>query len=284
MSEGPQVKRRAEWLHRHLAGRTVLGCKTTRPALAEFADRIPSGCVNRVFCKGKHIVMDFGQAGYLHNRLLMRGRWRREPGEFLFLPAEVWLSLYVDGQSLNNVNGQILRPLDQTALDTLLAGLGPDMMTQPFPHEAFRRALAGCRKPVAEALLDQAVVCGIGNVAKSEALYSARIDPRRPATALTPEELQRLGLAVHAVMWESYRRGGRWTHRVYRKQAQPCPRCGGTIRLLRLAPSRRSTYYCTSCQKGTAPEQAELLPADTCAPPGRTKPVVETQRGGRHRQ
>ena len=97
-------------------------------------------------------------------------------------------------------------------------------------------------------MLDQSLVSGVGNIAKSEALFLARIDPRVTGRRLPQEQLERLVLAIHRVTQDSYRDGGRWATRVYRRTGKPCPLCSTAIvRFLQGRPSR-STYFCPSCQ------------------------------------
>ena len=248
MSEGPQVKLRTEWLNRYLSGRRLVSCTTTRPELKRAAAEATGKRALRCFCKGKHICIELEGGLFFHNHLLMRGKWRRVPGEFLLLPPHVWLALCVGEHTIYNVNGQLLEPVTAEEVRGILASLGPDVMARPFARAAICAALSGSAMPVAEALLKQGVVSGIGNVAKSEILYAARIDPGCPACALTVERLDALVQAVRCVMWDSYRNSGRWTHKVYRRAGRPCLTCNAPIEVLRLAPSRRSIYFCPLCQ------------------------------------
>jgi endonuclease-8 len=105
------------------------------------------------------------------------------------------------------------------------------------------------RLSIAEALLDQAVVAGIGNIARSEILFSARIDPRAKVSELGDCEMPRLLAAIHDTLWASYNNGGRWKCVVYRTAGGECINCGGAIRSIKLPPSRRATYFCPRCQK-----------------------------------
>ena len=74
MAEGPQVLRRTEWLHRYLADRTVLRCESKRDDIP--ADRLTGLTVQRVFCHGKNIFVQFQSGLLLYNHLLMRGTWK----------------------------------------------------------------------------------------------------------------------------------------------------------------------------------------------------------------
>lgn len=247
MSEGPQVKLRTDWLERHLLGRQVIKVLAPRPSLRD-AVALEERRVERCFCKGKHIFIEFEGGLHLHNHLLMRGRWRREAGQLLFPPQDLWLGLYVGEATLCNLHGQMLELIDPPRVQRLLDQLGPDAMTRPFPREALERNLLGSRLPIAEFLLDQHLVAGVGNTARSEILFAAGIDPRTPAGELTAESLRRLWEAVESVLWESYRRGGQWRCRVYGRRGEPCEGCHGILRTLYLAPSRRSIYFCPRCQ------------------------------------
>jgi endonuclease-8 len=248
MSEGPQVKLRTEWLAKHLVDRKVVSCLTSRSELEPYIPRLAGSHVEECFCKGKHIFIRFQGGLYIHNHLLMRGRWRRIDGQLLFLPSGAWLGLYVGPHTICNYNGQMLRFVYEDSVQETLSSLGPDTMQEPYPEEEVRAALRASDLHIAEALLDQSVVCGVGNVAKSEALYLAGVDPRAFPGRLEAVRLRRLVEAIQSVMRESYRNGGRWTHRVYRRSGQRCTSCGGRVRVVRLPPSKRSTYFCPSCQ------------------------------------
>lgn len=248
MSEGPQVRLRTEWLERHLVGRTVLKVQTARPKLRDAGLLLPERRVVSCFCKGKHIFIEFEGALFLHNHLLMRGRWLREPGQLLIVPDDMWLGLFVGDATLCNLRGQVLEWMDRRGVDETLRHLGPDAMASPFPWDAVRQNLLGSDLPVAEFLLDQSMISGVGNVAKSEILFAAKIDPRQAAASLSSGQIDRLCNATEAVMRESYRIGGRWLHRVYRRRGEACQVCGDRVRLMRLRPSRRSVYFCPACQ------------------------------------
>ncbi|HEY8393929.1 MAG TPA: Fpg/Nei family DNA glycosylase [Thermaerobacter sp.] len=147
-----------------------------------------------------------------------------------------------------------------------LLELGPEPLGRRFGPGFLARRLAGRRAPIKAALLDQRVVAGLGNIYADEALFRARIDPRRAAGSLTPGELGRLVRAIRAVLrdalsaggttFSDYRDGlgreGGFAPRlaVYGRAGQPCRRCRTPIATVRLAG--RTTHFCPSCQEGTA--------------------------------
>jgi endonuclease-8 len=247
LAEGPQVRRRTEWLEKYLAGRKVLRCQSTREDIP--AESFTGKRIERVFCKGKHIFLEFEAGLFLHNHLLMRGTWKKLEGQQLFLPPNAWIALYVGPYTICNLGGQMLKFVTKGDVDEQLASLGPDAMAEPFPEEEIAGMLIAQRLPIAEALLDQSVVAGIGNIAKSELLFSAGIDPRAKVSELGDGEMPKLLKVIRETLWGSYNSGGRWKCSVYRKAGEPCVKCGGTIRLIKQPPSRRATYFCPRCQQ-----------------------------------
>lgn len=247
MSEGPQVLRRTEWLGRCLSGRKVLRCMSARTEIP--AESLTGRQIRQVFCKGKHIFIEFDGGAFLHNHLLMRGKWKKLDGNQLFLPDDAWLGLYVGPYTICNLNGQMLNLVGHDDVAAQLASLGPDAMTQPYPAEEIRAALAACTLPISETLLDQSVLAGVGNIAKSEILFQTGLDPRVPANEVTGATMDRLLESIRRVLWASYHAGGRWVCQVYHRNGQRCEVCGSVIRSIRLAPSKRATYFCPSCQR-----------------------------------
>ena len=247
MSEGPQVLRRTEWLDRYLAKRTVLRCISARTEIP--AESLIGRKIQRAFCKGKHILIEFDSGVFLHNHLLMRGTWKKLSGNQLFLPDDAWLGLYVGPYTMCNLNGQMLRLVNQEEATKQLTTLGPDAMAQPNPADEIRAALAASALPISEALLDQSVLAGVGNIAKSEILFQTDLDPRVPANEVTGATMDRLMESIPRVLWASYHAGGRWVCQVYHRYGQRCDVCGSVIRSVRLAPSKRATYFCPSCQR-----------------------------------
>lgn len=248
MSEGPQVRVTTDRLRRHLLGMTVHRCRTTRPNLEAFAEGVVGREVTRLWCKGKHIFVSFGDDLFLHNHLLMRGSWRRLQGRLLLLPEPMWLALELDRATVCNYRGQMLKMADSAHVERQLQSLGPDLLDEATTVTQIASALAADPRPVGEVLMDQAVLCGVGNVIKSETLFLAHVHPAAPCADLPEETITRLAHCVHRFMWDTYRAGGRWVQRVYRRTGQRCTACRSTIRMIRQGKSARTTYFCPGCQ------------------------------------
>jgi formamidopyrimidine-DNA glycosylase len=144
-----------------------------------------------------------------------------------------------------------------------LAGLGIDALSRGFSAYCLREMLAASKRPLKDFLLDQTQVAGIGNIYSCESLWHARLDPRRRANSLKPEEARRLHKAIVSVLSRALEcclhpapdfRDPKWWFqglekilRAYGREGKPCRRCGESIQ--RIAQGGRSTYCCGRCQK-----------------------------------
>jgi formamidopyrimidine-DNA glycosylase len=152
------------------------------------------------------------------------------------------------------------------SLDTVMTGLkrlGPEPFSDAFTGAYLKQRLKGSTRPIKTALLDQALVAGVGNIYADESLFAAEIPPLTPSGKLTIEQLLRLrnelvnvlniSIGVGGTTFSDFRDlegvngnygGQSW---VYRRSGQPCRRCGTPISREKL--SGRSTHWCPSCQR-----------------------------------
>jgi formamidopyrimidine-DNA glycosylase len=138
------------------------------------------------------------------------------------------------------------RRLGRVRLEPAIERLGPD--AAEISRRAFRERVARSRMPVKARIMDQAVLAGVGNLLADEALWRARIDPNRPANALSEEELDRLRVAVRAANRSAIAGGGVHTGKVIpaRRRDGVCPRCGTAM--ARGTIGGRTTYWCPAEQ------------------------------------
>ena len=139
----------------------------------------------------------------------------------------------------------------QLRRDPRLTRLGPDLLAADFDAAAAARALrgAGPQVEIGEALLDQSLVAGIGNIFKSEGCFRAGINPSRRLESLSDEELKALLEVTRGLMLEAVETGHQ-PDRVYRKVGRPCPHCQTTIQSRAQGDSARLSYWCPACQPG----------------------------------
>jgi formamidopyrimidine-DNA glycosylase len=158
-----------------------------------------------------------------------------------------------------------LMPTDAAEAHPLLARLGPEPLGNAFHEDHLAAALAGRRTPVKSALLDQRIVAGLGNIYVCEALFRARISPRRRAGNLGPRRLARLVPAIRDVLREAIAAGGsslrdyrqadgelgyfQHAFDVYGREGAACRTPGCGARVARIVQSARSSFYCPRCQR-----------------------------------
>ncbi len=160
-------------------------------------------------------------------------------------------------------------PTEELAQNPLLQKLGIDAMDKDFDGNYLYQKFHNKSTAVKMALLDQHIVCGIGNIYASEALFDARILPQRPATNLSKKECAQLAESVKAVLRKAIKAGGSTLkdyrrpdgsmgyfqneHCVYNKTGQRCPNCVCDIKktggVQKTVLGGRSTFYCATLQK-----------------------------------
>ena len=217
--------------------------------------------------KGKQLLVTLERDGAkvgLLSHLGMTGKWLRRRADdppIRFSRARLFLDddsvLHFDDMRLFGR----LRVAPGARFDEVpeVAALGPDPLEEGIDPDALAAALARSRLPVKVRIMDQAVIPGVGNIYASEALFRARIDPRRKASSLSRAEVRRLAKSVVEAMRDGIVRqespeityveeGGENPFLVYAREGEPCPRCRrATIR--RVVQAQRSTYFCPRCQR-----------------------------------
>jgi formamidopyrimidine-DNA glycosylase len=160
---------------------------------------------------------------------------------------------------------------DKLDAEPLLRGLGPEPLGNAFDAAMLARACAGKKNSLKAALLDQRIVAGLGNIYVCEALFRARLSPKRLASTIASrtgapnERAERLVESIKAVLNEAIEAGGsslrdhrltdgdlgmfQHNFRVYDREGERCrsPGCGGTVK--RIVQNGRSTFFCPACQK-----------------------------------
>jgi endonuclease-8 len=176
----------------------------------------------------------------------MRGRWQVSPRGARRI-GRPWLVLAGEEREAVLWNGPVLE-LHTRATDRL----GPDILAEPPAYDAMvARLRTDFDRELGEALLDQRLVAGIGNLWKAEALWDARVSPWRRVGDVSDEELRAVLKAAHRLMRASVERHEE--RRIYRRAGRPCPRCRSPIRSHGQGDANRTAYWCPRCQEGEEP-------------------------------
>jgi endonuclease-8 len=258
MAEGDTVLATAARLHEALAGRvlTRTDFRVPRAATTDLSGQL----VREVAARGKHLLLRTDRDRTVHSHLGMDGSWR------LYAPGERWRGRTFEVRAVLETDpsvavGHRLRRVEviRTAEEPRVLGhLGPDVLGADWDAgEATRRLVARPEREVGEALIDQTVMAGPGNVYRSEACFLAGVDPR---TAMS-EVPDPAGLVeVVADLMRRNRTGGprvttsdpRRGHElwVYGRRGRPCRRCGTAVRSFMQGPEpeARIVFACPSCQ------------------------------------
>lgn len=274
MPEGDTIFRSARALGRALEGKIVTRFETALALLASVNDNTPVAgrTVEKVESRGKWLLIHFSGDLILVTHMLMSGSWHvYRTGERWHRPRREMRAVIAtsDFEAVAfNVPVAKFYTAASLARDADIPKPGHDLLSPEFAmDEAKHRLIARAGEEIANVLLNQQVMAGLGNVYKSEVLFACGVHPLRRVGTLTPEEIDcildraRRFLEMNtkeeaddAMTTYSGLRRTTWTDDpgarlwVYRRDGKECRRCGATIRMLRQGPGARSTYWCPVCQ------------------------------------
>ena len=269
MPELPEVETTVRGLARYLDGERIERVALNRPDMRfPFPDglvqALTGATVTGLGRRAKYGLIHTDRATTLVFHLGMSGSWRIDPSEprkhdHMVIDTSAHRFALHDPRRFGFVD-----LVDTAGLEAWppFAVMGPEPLGPDLTVEHLRAALKG-RKPAIKAmLLDQRIVAGLGNIYVCEALFRARIDPRKAAGRVSLQALARLVPAIKAVLAESIAAGGSTLRDyaqpsgqlgyfakrfdVYDREGQTCA-CGGRVR--RIVQGGRSTWYCAKCQR-----------------------------------
>ncbi len=296
MPELPEVETVRRGLAPAMEGGTILGMTQNRPDLRfpfpdNFTDRLTGRRIERLDRRAKYILLELDDGAVLASHLGMSGSWRVEPVEGKeAIPGNFHHERSKDARhdhlimDLDGPGGRLrviyndprrfgymfLSDVDTLAAHPMMAGLGVEPTGNTLNADYLAARFAGRQVPVKAALLDQSIIAGLGNIYVCEALWRARISPRRKAMTLVNSRgepvarLENLVAAIRQVIAEAIEAGGsslrdhrltdgslgyfQHSFNAYGRTGEPCRHdgCGKPVR--RIVQSGRSTFYCPSCQ------------------------------------
>ncbi|HMJ43113.1 MAG TPA: bifunctional DNA-formamidopyrimidine glycosylase/DNA-(apurinic or apyrimidinic site) lyase [Pseudolabrys sp.] len=253
------------------------------PVAKDFEKRLAGQTVTSVGRRAKYLIVDVSSGDVLVMHLGMSGSFRVNDGKIAKYHHEKSKSTTHDHIVFHMSNGSTvtfndprrfgsMKLVPRTKMDQepLLRSIGPEPLGNEFDAAMLAQACAGKKTSLKAALLDQRVVAGLGNIYVCEALFRARLSPKRPASTIADRKGQpneravALVDAIKAVLHDAIKAGGSSLrdHRradgslgdfqhnflVYDREGKPCPGgCKGMVK--RIVQNGRSTFYCPICQK-----------------------------------
>ena len=279
MPELPEVETVRRGLVPRLVDRRIVHLMARRrdlrvPLPSKFAARVEGRTVRAIDRRAKYLLIRLDDGQTLIAHLGMSGRMTlydaasaashplHRHDHVVIDTDEGWQIRFNDARRF----GLMLLVADEAVLKhKLFKDLGPEPLDESFDGAALAQRLKGRRTSIKAALLDQKTVVGVGNIYACEALFLARISPRRSAHTVQGERAVRLVHAIKKVLLGSIDDGGstlrdhvqpggelgyfQTRFSVYDREGANCPTttCGGTVR--RVVQSGRSTFYCAHCQR-----------------------------------
>ncbi len=260
MPEGDTIHRTAARLRPALVGHRLVSFDAARlsgavPELGELIEAVDA--------RGKHLEMRFEGGLVLHTHMRMSGSWH------LYRPLEQWRRPARQARVVLEVEGWVAVCFNAPVVELYRAAdrrrhpgvggvghLGPDLCLAGVDLDvAVQRMSAYCDDgtEIGEALLDQRIACGIGNVYKCEALWACGVDPFTPVSRIDADLRRRL-YATAAQQLQANLDGERRTTvpgglAVYGRAGKPCRRCRAPVSVKRQGEQARVTYWCPGCQR-----------------------------------
>ncbi len=221
MPEVAEVRRYVDSLNQFISGKSMSGIeivsgryqKTLPDSIMDFGSCLPMK-ITEVNCKGKFIYFQTETDWNIWSTLGLTGSWTAKRAEYTRVIFHFSNQDPIYFNDMRNF-GTLKFIQGKEILQNKLRTLGPDILMEPCPDDLFKLKLQSkYSKTLAEVLMDQSVVSGIGNYIKAESLYLAQLSPHRLAGSLTDSEVSKLNQAIQAIAKESYRSGGS-TFRTY---------------------------------------------------------------------
>src|SRR5204863_1406134 len=219
MREGDSLHRAARRLQVLVGERITVETPHPRASAERLAERLDGRRLESVEAVGKNLLLSFEGGLVLRSHLRMRGRWQVRARDAKASVGSPWLVLRGSKHEAVLWNGPVLELTGRA-----VRRLGPDILADPpnFPRMVENLRREHPSRELGDALLDQRLVAGIGNLWKAESLWHAQVSPWRGLGDVSDDELERVLGEAARLMRASVE--GRDERRIYRRVGRPCPR------------------------------------------------------------
>ena len=275
MPELPEVETVCRGLEPVLVGQVITRVDMHRKDLRKpfprgLKTRVESAQVTHIDRRAKYILVHLNNGYALAMHLGMSGRIVFQPRDYKPQTHDHFILHLQNGQQIVFNDPRRFGIVDLVALDdlethVLFSHLGPEPLSNNFSGPVLQAALKGRTAAIKQAIMDQTIVVGVGNIYASEALFRGGIHPEKAAGLLTGDQAEALVSAIKKVLREAIKAGGStlrdhrqangelgyFQHRfsVYDREGQPCAVCVGRKPIQRIVQGGRSSFFCPHCQK-----------------------------------
>jgi len=272
IKRGLSPRLRGKVIHRIIIPPDPKGSRILRryPSRRRFIRKVTGRTIVTLKRRAKYLLfeLDSGETMIIHlgmsGQLLLRPPRATPPkhARIIFTIAGAGELFFVDPRKFGEVYIYSMAAGD-TVVDPF--ALGPEPLGKSFTPEALERKLQGRRSPIKVALLDQKLIAGLGNIYTDEALFRARIHPKKPSADLTKKEIKLIHKSIREVLREAISLHGtsaadrqyvdsegalgkfQTRLNVYQREGNKCLRCGTVIETMKLGG--RTAHFCPRCQK-----------------------------------
>ena len=255
MPEGDTVYRTAAKLREALVGKTLTRCDVRVPRYATVD--LTGVVVDEVLSRGKHLFIRAGDAS-IHSHLKMDGAWLLGGQIRRVAPHKLRIILEAGDTRAAGIDLGVLEILERARDQDVVAHLGPDLLGDDWePRTAAANLVGDPDRPLAETLLDQRVMAGVGNVYANELCFVLGRLPTSPVSAV--KDPLRVVQRARDMLWLNRSRVNRTTTGntrpgsdlwIYGRVGRPCRRCGTTVESDRseVVGTERISFWCPTCQ------------------------------------
>ncbi len=273
MPELPEVETIVRQIRPALVGRTVIRASLSHDNVLRGITKrrllrsLRGAVIHDVTRRAKHAIVAAGthrlviQPGMTGSLMVYDRRLGREDARYAVLRAPLDNGAELVYRDVRRIGRIYL--LDAAAYEEYTRGLGPEPLAPSFDDAAFGDAIAGTRQAIKKAIMDQRRIAGVGNIYANEALFAARIDPSKPASAVTRDQRRRLRRALRRILGAAVRSEGttvrdyrtgtgqrgsfQFALQVYGRHGKDCLVCGTRLTGTH-AIDGRMTVFCHRCQ------------------------------------
>jgi len=271
--EGDSLYRFAARLRGALEGKPILAARAHGPGAVPRVEKVVGQRCTGVRSQGKNVIISFANGLALRGHLRMYGTWH------VYRPGEAWtkaehqarLVLEVEDAVVVNFSAPVIELIEERALahHSPIAGLGPDLLDDDFDAaEALRRFRDPLRASMTmgDAVMDQRIMAGVGNIWKHETLFRCGLNPWRLVSELDDAALREVIETAQHLLRASVHKSNKWEqkHRpkmyAYMRAGQPCMRCRTRLRSAPQGADIRQTAWCPKCQPEAEGQAVQPVP------------------------